>query len=102
MPDRLISIPYDICVSALTYRPFFTFLQLTANRIAVGHLRYGPPNRRKKYMTRLKLELEAYENTGNMEHLLNISNYAFLESEAPQNHKFHFDPNVDSVTRKGT
>jgi hypothetical protein len=48
-------------------------------------------------MARLRRELEAYERTGNHEQLLNIANYAFLESHAPQNGKYHFDPAVDSV-----
>jgi len=50
-------------------------------------------------MTRMKLEVTAYRKSGNREHLLNIANYAWLESQAPENPKFHWDNTVDSVTR---
>lgn len=76
------------------------FLQLVANRFAVGHLRYGSANRRQKYLSRLKREIRAYALSGNQEQLINIANYAFLEWIAPENKKAHFDPTVDSVTRK--
>lgn len=64
-----------------------------------GHVRYGAPDRRKKYMTRLFLELKAYKKTGNVEQLYNIANYCILESIAPENKKFHFYALADSVTR---
>lgn len=70
-----------------------------ANRIIQGHCRYGSANRRQRYLTRMRKELEAYERTGNMEHLINIANYAHLESYAPENRKFHYDPTAPSATR---
>ena len=76
------------------------FLRLLSNRKYVGGLRYGPPRKKQKYLTRMKKELKAYEVSGNMEQLLNIAVYCFLESEAPENKKFHFDNTVDSVTRE--
>jgi hypothetical protein len=82
-----------------TYLDFFVFAQRMCNRIGVGHIRYGKPRMRKRYMTRMKMELEAYERTGNCEHLFNIANYAFLESAAPEHSEFHTDNNADSVTR---
>lgn len=75
------------------------YLQAMVNRILVGELRYGPPNRRKKYMRRMFLELRAYRNSGNFEHLLNLCNYAYLESVAPENRKLYFDPAAASATR---
>ena len=42
----------------------------------------------------------AYQKSGNREHLLNIANYAWLESLMPENSKFHWDDKVESVTRK--
>lgn len=78
---------------------FQWFLQLMQNRRLVGGMRYGPINYRKKYMTRLKKEFKAYQETGNAEQLINIAVYAFLEFYAPENKKFHFDNKVDSVTR---
>lgn len=70
-----------------------------ANRILQGHARYGLPDKKAKYLTRLGLELAAYKKTGNAEHLFNVANYAVLEAEAPEHPKFHFDPLAISATR---
>jgi len=82
-----------------TERAFKEFVQGMANRIAQGHARYGHPDKRKRYMTRAKMELAAYVKTGNVEHLINTANYCFLEQLEPENKKFHHDSFVDSVTR---
>lgn len=80
------------------------FLQRIMNRRWSGFLRYeqksGGPTARQKYMSRLAGELEAYRKTGNAENLYNIANYAYLESRAPENKKFHFDNEAVSATRK--
>lgn len=75
------------------------FLQGMTNRLCHGAAQYGQPAAWQLYLKRLKLEVKAYEKTGNMEHLMNIANYAWLESVAPQNPKFHFDNTRASVTR---
>jgi len=82
------------------WKSFLEFVQQQVYRLANGEAQYGKPDSRKKYMKRLGLELKAYRRTGNREHLLNIANYAWLESQAPENKKFHWDNSVDSVTRK--
>ncbi len=80
---------------------FIGFLQMMANRRGFGAARYGDrPLASQKYMTRLEKEFKAYKKEGNMEQLLNIGVYAFLESFAPENKRFHFDPYRESVTRK--
>ncbi len=75
------------------------YLQAMLNRVLVGELRYGPPDRRKRYMRRMILELKAYRRDGNFEQLLNLCNYAYLESVAPENRKLYFDPAAASATR---
>jgi hypothetical protein len=75
------------------------FFQKLANRAIQGHYRYGPPDKRKKYLTRLSMELKEYKKRGNCEQLYNIAVFCWLESLEPENKKFHFDPSVDSVTR---
>lgn len=98
-----MSVPESIDMEGVAIVSFFHFLQQQANRRAVGALRYekdGIPDRRKRYLDRLKKEVAAYERTGNHEQLINVAVYAFLESYAPQNSKYHFNPNSDSVTRK--
>lgn len=76
------------------------FLQSAANRYCVGALRYGDrPKAKERYLRRLQMEIVAYRRAGNFEQLLNIVNYAFLESVAPQNVKLHFDPCAASATR---
>jgi hypothetical protein len=78
---------------------FQNFVQLMANRIMQGEARYGSPRRYKNYLKRVKLEIAKYEETGNMENLINAANYLHLESCEPWNKKFHFDNTVDSATR---
>ncbi len=78
---------------------FAEFAQRMANRLAFGEARYGAADARQKYLTRLKLEIKAYERTGNVEHLYNVANYAVLETIAPENRKFRFDGTVGSATR---
>lgn len=79
------------------------WLQAMASRRWVGELRYEKgrgPIRRQKYLTRLKREVEAYEKTGNVEHLINVANYAFLENEKPERPGgCHWDAMVESVAR---
>lgn len=98
--DITLKLPDSLAVPAVEMQWYKMFLQLMTNRRGVGYLRYGKINRRAGYMSRMKKELEVYEKDGNMEQLLNIAVYAFLESYTPQNKKFHFDNNVKSVTRK--
>lgn len=97
-----LEIPDDIIrrVQARHLMAFKMFLQAVVNRRCVGALRYGEPDRRQKYLRRLALELRKYRDTGNYENLLNVAVYAYLESEGPQNQKFHFDPNAPSATRE--
>lgn len=91
--------PEDIKLPTRETCEFNFFLQLMTNRRAVGHLRYGRAQRSKKYLTRMKKELKVYIKEGNMEQLINIANYAFLESIAPEHPQFHFDPFRKSATR---
>ena len=76
-----------------------TFVQQMANRLIVGEFRYGSPQRRQRYMSRLEAELEAYKKSGNREQLINIANYAVLESIAPEHPQAHFDNTIASTTR---
>ena len=78
---------------------FKMFAQTMLNRLYVGDLRYGPPDRRQLYASRLYKEVEAYKKSGNAEHLLNIANYCVLEWIAPEHKNHHFDNTVDSATR---
>lgn len=81
---------------------FKMFAQTMLNRMYVGDLRYGSPDRKQKYASRLYKEVEAYKSTGNAEHLLNIANYCVLEWIAPEHKLHHFDATVESVTRTET
>jgi hypothetical protein len=78
---------------------FLVYLNRQAARWFQGYCRYGNPKRSSRYLSRLKSEVLAYEKTGNAEHLLNIANYSYLESIAPENRKYHFDPTAESATR---
>lgn len=78
---------------------FRAFLQHQINRYVQGHFRYGSPKKSKKYLKRLKMEVRAYTETGNVENLANAAVYCGLELEEPQNKKQHFDAYAPSVTR---
>lgn len=95
-----IKHPDSIALNVNEIIEFKCFLQAMADRRAVGGLRYGRIKKKQKYMARLQRELTAYKRTGNMEQLFNIAVYAFLESYAPQNKKFHVDTTAPSVTRE--
>lgn len=97
--EFLIKIPDHPPLGKAKGIGFKVWLQYQANRLFVGELRYGSGSHRQQYMTRMEKELNKYKQTGNFEQLLNIANYAFLESEFPENKKFHFDPNAASATR---
>ena len=76
------------------------FVNRMSKRAHVGHVRYGSPDARKMYMSRIRVELQAYQKNGNIEHLYNIAVYCWLERKCPQNPKAHYDETVDSATRK--
>lgn len=75
------------------------FIREMSDRLLQGEYRYGPGNASQKYLTRLEIELKSYKQTGNAEQLYNIANYCLLESLFPENGKFHYNKEVDSVTR---
>jgi hypothetical protein len=95
-----IHIPDSLAVPKPEMAAFYLFLRQMTNRRAQGYARYGVVNRQKRYLSRMRKEVEAYAKSGNHEQLLNVAVYAFLESYAPENRKYHFDPNAESVTRK--
>lgn len=81
-------------------KAFQRFLQMQANRIMQGYCRYGVPGNAYQYLTRMEKELEVYKRIGNREQLINIANYAFLESYEPEHPEHHHDTSLGSVTRK--
>lgn len=103
MPNIYFPFPLNTPNRENQYYALKQFLQEVVDALAVGALRYekmGLPCSRKRYMTRMRLELEHYEKTGNRMQLINLFAYTFLESYAPENKRFHFDNTVDSVTRE--
>ena len=94
MPDYPSSLPFP------DKRRLDAFLQQMANRAVVGHVRYGRPDTRKRYMSRIEKELEVYKSDGNREQLLNIAVYCFLESVAPEHPSHHHDATTPSATRR--
>jgi hypothetical protein len=69
------------------------------NRLLIGGLRYGPASKMQFYYKRAMLELKAYERTHNVEHLYNVSNYGFLELQAPSFDDTHHTKDARSATR---
>ena len=77
-----------------------SFLQKMLNRLAFGVFRYGKSDDKKgvkkRWMKRMEMEIKAYKETGNGEHLVNVANYAMLEFMEPG---VVMDTSVESVTR---
>lgn len=96
----ILRVPASIPLDPTQSVELEAFLQSVINRFYVGAMRYGIPHRRKQYMTRITKEMEVYQKSGNFEQLLNTAVYCFLESLAPENKKFHFDPTAASATRE--
>src|ERR1700722_5170902 len=94
-----LSIRWASRVKSVVVGDYIDFVQKMANRLLVGELRYGAPNRRKKYLSRALTELKAYQKTGNQEHLINAANYCLLEKIAPEHAQAHFNNLVGSATR---
>jgi len=63
-----------------------TFEELRINRLIMGAYRYGKiePNSTYDFTQALKNKLERYEETHNLELLLDIANYAMLEFTKPK------------------
>jgi histidyl-tRNA synthetase len=97
--DLIIHLPNNIKLPKDVVKAFHTYLQQMANRVVVGYVRYGYPEKRKCFMSRMLEEAKAYKKKGNKEQTLNVSVYGFLESFAPEHPHFHFDNKIDSVTR---
>lgn len=82
------------------------FLQGMVNRMAVSLDKYGPVE--KAYpndvdaIESLKKRLEEYEETGNIEYLIDVANFAMIEFELPRHPKAHFDSEARSLGRMRT
>lgn len=94
-----LALPGTMPITFRDLIDFRAFFQQVLNRAGVGNVRYGEIDTRKRYMTRIGKELRAYRRTGNVEHLLNIAVYAWLESVRPEHRKQHWDATAESATR---
>lgn len=100
--DIVLRIPEKLAhrFSAQEQGELRAFLQAVVNRYVQGDVRYGKPHKSKQYAAKLLREMVTYRAIGNFEYLLNSAVYALLESIAPSNPRFHFDPSAASATRK--
>jgi hypothetical protein len=85
------------------------FEQLMRNRLLMGALRYGTLEHKRKVgskwdlMGAVKKKIALYDETGNLEYLVDISNYCLLEFECGAHPKRHFhalDNHHDHCQRK--
>jgi hypothetical protein len=73
------------------------FLQGMINRLAVGFHRYGPLDpKRADWVKTLELRLRAYKETGNIDFLIDVANFAMFEWRFPQLEDAHSDPSAPS------
>jgi len=70
-------------------------LGLMKNRMVMGGYRYGPYRDQKKgqydNISDVRRRLKLYEQTGNMEHLVDAANITILECMVKSHPKFHFN-----------
>jgi hypothetical protein len=70
------------------------FERLMRNRLIMGAFRYGTfseqTTRRRDNPASLENHLDAYNQTGNAEHLVDIANLALVEFTLPSHPSFHF------------
>ena len=68
------------------------FVCRMANRIVMGHHRYGPLKEGKKdNIKAAKRRIELYIETGNMEYLVDAGNFVMLEYRMPKHPRAHFE-----------
>jgi len=68
------------------------FVTKMANRIVMGHHRYGPvKNAKTDNIKAVKDRVGKYEETGNMEYLVDAGNFLMLEYHFPKHPKAHFE-----------
>lgn len=71
------------------------FVQKMKNRIVVSHYKYGWMKDTYPELADavacLKERLELYEQTGNLEHLIDVSNFAMIEYLRPKHPHAHFE-----------
>ena len=76
-------------------------LSLMKNRMVMGGYRYGPLKSQKKRafdnIADVKRRLELYEETGNMEHLVDAANITIIECLKKNHKNFHFESIDDGV-----
>lgn len=75
-----------------------TFDELRKKAMVTSYYKYGPLKKNyKEYscmdaVANLKKRLEAYEQTGNTEFLVDVANFAMIEFMMPQHEKAHYKP----------
>ena len=76
-------------------------LLLMQHRMIMGGYRYGPTKLQKKRefdnISDIKRRLELYNDTGNMEHLLDAANITIIECLKQSHPNFHFESIDDGV-----
>lgn len=71
------------------------FIQKMRNRILMSHYKYGWLSLNypeiSDAIASLKERLALYEKTGNLEHLVDVSNFAMIEYMRPRHQNAHFE-----------
>ena len=85
------SVPNIEQIKDLQYKSLFT--KLMNNRMIIGFFRYGNKNTRKSYydyISSAKRRIVKYEETGNLECLVDAANILRMEFDTPQHPNAHF------------
>ena len=71
------------------------FIDLMRNRMVMGFYTYGPMKTNYKgklinCIESMKLRIKKFEETGNIEYLVDVANFAMIEFKYPQHERAHF------------
>jgi hypothetical protein len=72
----------------------FWFIGRMINAMGLSFFKYGPVADAKGVdkIASLKVRLQKYEDTGNSDFLVDVANFAMIESMHPQHPKAHYEP----------
>lgn len=104
LKKHLLSIATQLDTDSYTYMKLhernWKFRKLKNNRLILGALRYGKLNAKDKpkydRIKGIQYHLNMYKLTGNLEHLVDISNIAEVEFTESTHIKKHFKAHDDS------
>ncbi len=104
LPAVTYKITYTSMEDVYKNNWFYDAIIKARNRMVIGFFRYGnfkdPEQPNYDRISSIKERINAYEETGNTEHLLDVLNLCGIEFETPKHPNTHFTPIDDDIHTK--